>query len=163
MVASVEDYLSKIMTWILLSDNRRIKCIVSGIHSVKEIAVVDLIDKDRDTLIQDIVSQRLEGLFYAGPQKQREYFDKALSLKVDEDIWGKWVEIKARRDLVVHNAGVVNQVYMDKTKEYALCDLGKEAVIDENYFSNCIATLKTMIGRMDRDIRNIYKEPGQTV
>lgn len=50
-------------------------------------------------------------------KKQIEYFDKALGIKVDDDIWGKWVEIKARRDLWVHNAGIVNQVYIDKVRD----------------------------------------------
>lgn len=119
VVAAVEDYLSKIMTWILLCDNKRIKCTVAGVNFSKEVTVVDLIDKDRDTLIRNIINQRVEGLFYASPQKQWEYFDK--------------------------------------TREYKLCDLEEEAIIDERYFSDCVAILKTMIGRVDRDIRNTYK------
>lgn len=156
-VAAVEDYLSKIMMWILLCDNKRIKCTIAGINFSKEVAIVDLIDKDKDTLIKNIIDQRVEGLFYASPQKQMEYFDKALGIKIDDDIWGKWVEIKARRDLWVHNAGIVNQVYIDKVREYKLCNLGNEAIIDQQYFSECVAILKSMIGRIDRNIRNIYK------
>ena len=57
----------------------------------------------------------------------------------------------------IQNAGVVNQVYIDKVREYKLYDLGEEAIIDERYFSECVAILKTMIGRIDREIRNIYK------
>lgn len=157
IVAAVEDYLSKVMTWILLCDNKRIKCTVAGINFAKEVPVVDLIDKDRDALIKSIVNQRVEGLFYAGAQKQLEYFEKALGIKVDNEVWGKWIEMKARRDLWVHNAGVVNQIYIDKTREYKLCDIGEEAVIDELYFSECVAVLKAMIGRINRDIRNTYK------
>ncbi len=156
-VAAVEDYLSKIMMWILLCDNKRIKCTIAGINFSKEVAIVDLIDKDKNTLIKNIIDQRVEGLFYASPQKQMEYFDKALGIKIDDDIWGKWVEIKARRDLWVHNAGIVNQVYIDKVREYKLCNLGNEAIIDQQYFSECVAILKSMIGRIDRNIRNIYK------
>lgn len=158
IVAAVEDYLTKTMTWILLCDNKRIKCTISGVNFCKEITVVDLIDKDRDTIIRNIINQRVEGLFYASPQKQLEYFDKALGIKVDDDIWGKWIEIKARRDLWIHNAGIVNQVYIDKTREYKLCDLDNEAIIDEQYFSDSVAILKTIIGRINRDIRNTYKE-----
>lgn len=88
-VAAVEDYLSKIMIWILLCDNKRIKCTIAGINFSKEITIVDLIDKDKETLIRNIIDQRVESLFYASPQKQMEYFDKALDIKVDDDIWGK--------------------------------------------------------------------------
>ncbi|MCI8421872.1 MAG: hypothetical protein HFE34_06230 [Clostridia bacterium] len=157
LVAAVEDYLSKIMIWILLCDNKRIKCTIAGVNFSKEISIVDLIDKDKDALIKSIIDQRVEGLFYASPRKQIEYFDKALGIKIDNDIWGKWVEIKARRDLWVHNAGIVNQLYIDKVKEFKLCDLGDEAVIDEQYFSDCVVILKILIGRIDREIKNVYK------
>ncbi len=93
MVAAVEDYLSKVMTWILLCDNKRIKCTISGVNFVKDVSVIDLIDKDRDEVINGIIQQRVEGLFYASPQKQQEYFDKALGIQVEEDIWGRWFEI----------------------------------------------------------------------
>lgn len=156
MVAAAEDYLSKIMTLILQYDNRRIKCTVPGINFSKEVTIVDLIDKDREIIIRDIINQRVEGVFYAGPQKQLEYFDKALGLKLNEEVWGKWIEIKARRDLWVHNAGMVNQIYIDKAAEYKLCELGEEAVIDEQYFGDCVALLKKMIGRICTDIKKKY-------
>ena len=122
------------------------------------ITIIDLIDQDRDTIIGNIIRQRVEKLFYASPQRQLEYFDKALDLQVDDGIWGKWIESKARRDLWVHNAGIVNQIYLDKVGEYKLCDFGEEALIDDRYFSNCVAILKTMIGRINKDIRENYKE-----
>ena len=88
--------------------------------------------------------------------RAREYFDKALGIQVKEDIWGRWFEIKARRDLWIHNGGIVNQIYLDKAKEYVLCDLGKEAIISDDYFKECVVLLKTMVGRIDREIRNTY-------
>ena len=101
--------------------------------------------------------ERVNALFYASPQKQLEYFDKALGIKVEDDIWGKWIEIKARRDLWVHNAGIANKIYLDKAKDYSLVLLGKEALIDQKYFSDSVATMKSLVGRIDRDIRNAYK------
>ena len=132
-------------------------CTVAGVNFNKEISVVDLITKDRSDLISQIIQERVNTLFYASPQKQLEYFDKALGIKVEDDIWGKWIEIKARRDLWVHNAGIANQIYLDKAKDYSLVLLGKEALIDQKYFSDSVATMKTLVGRIDRDIRNAYK------
>ena len=54
-IAAVEDYLSKIMMWILLCDNKRIKCTIAGVNFSKEVAIVDLIDKDKDTLIKNVM------------------------------------------------------------------------------------------------------------
>ncbi len=155
-IAAMEDYLSKVMMWILQADNVRIKCTVSGVNFTKDVPIVDVIDQERDDIIARIIQQRIDGLFYAGPQKQWEYFDKALGIQIDPALWSKWTEMKARRDLWVHNGGIVNRVYLDKTGENACYSLGKEAIIDELYFRDCIATLKTVIGRINRDVRNTY-------
>ena len=82
---------------------------------------------------------------------------KTHGIKVEDEIWEKWVEIKARRDLWVHNAGIANQIYLDKTKDYNLVPIGSEALIDQKYFSDSVATMKTLVGRIDRDIRKAYK------
>ena len=156
-VAAVEDYLSKIIVDILHFDNNRIMCTISGVKFSKDVSVVDVITKDREQLIDQIVNERVHSLFYASPQKQLEYFEEALEIVVDQDIWEMWIEIKARRDLWVHNAGVVNQIYLEKVTGTKLFELGEEAIIDEEYFSGCIGTLKTMIGRINRDIRNAYR------
>lgn len=157
MVAAIEDYLSKIMISILVHDNRRIMCTVTGVSFNKDVSVIDLITKDRSDLINQIIQERVNTLFYASPQKQLEYFDKALGIKVEDDIWGKWIEIKARRDLWVHNAGVANQIYLEKAKEHSLVPLGQEALINQKYFSDSVAIMKTLVGRIDRDIRKTYK------
>lgn len=159
IVASVEDYLAKIMEWILKTDNRRIKCTIRGVNMVDKISVVDLIDYDKEMLIEEIIKQRLSSLFYASPQKQIEYLKSALGLEIEEEFWGKWIEIKARRDLIVHNDGVVNEIYLNKAKDFALCTIGEEAKIDSNYFAEVVAFLKKLVGILNREIRDNYKEP----
>lgn len=158
IVAAIEDYLSKTMTWILLCDNQRVKCTISGINFTKDISIIELINQDKDALITKVIDQRVEALFYASPAKQLEYFDKALGIELEDDIWGRWIEIKARRDLWIHNAGVVNSVYIKKAGKYKLCEINDIAIISESYFKNCIAILKTMLGHIDREIRKTYKE-----
>ena len=46
------------MEWILKTDNRRIKCTVNGINMVDKVSVVELIDNDKDTLIDEIIKVR---------------------------------------------------------------------------------------------------------
>lgn len=163
LVASVEDYFSKIIEWILKTDTKRIKCTINGVNMIDKVSVVDLIDNDKETLIENIIKQRLSGLFYASPQKQLEYLKSALDIEPDEDLWGKWMEIKARRDLIVHNNGIVNQIYLNKASSFSLCSLGDEALIDENYFKMVISSLKSLIGKLDVEIRTKYiiKKPNQ--
>ena len=156
IVASAEDYLSKIMEYILKTDTDRLKCTISGVNMVNSISVVELIDNNKEDIIDSVIKQRLENLFYASPQKQLEYLDKALGISVDKDIWGTWIEIKARKDIIVHNNGIVNQIYLDKAKEYAKFSKGQEGLIDIQYFNDTIAFLKRMIGCIDREIRKTY-------
>jgi hypothetical protein len=158
IVASVEDYLSKIMAWILKTDSKRLKCTIKDVKMVDTVSVIDLVDNDIETIFDNIIDLRLASLFYASPQKQLEYLDKALGIKIDDTIWKKWIEIKARRDLWIHNAGIVNQIYLDKSKDAALCSIGQEATITLQYFQETVALTKRMIGCIDREIRNVFPE-----
>lgn len=156
IVAAVEDYLSKIMSLILKADPQRLKCTISGVKMDEQISIIDFIDKDKDTIIESVISSRLERLFYASPQKQLEYLDRAIGITVDDDTWKKWIEIKARRDIWIHNGGIVNEIYIEKAKDAALCTYGQEATITLQYFQNTVALTKHMIGSIDRKIRNNY-------
>lgn len=158
MVASVEDYFSKIIEYVLKTDNRRLKCTIPDVKMINTISVIDLIDNSKDDLIDYIIAQRLNDLFYASPRKQLEYINKALGIDIEKDVWETWIEIKARRDIIIHNNGIVNEVYLGKTKNFTTYSLGQYALVDDIYFKNTVAQLKHMIGGIDREIRKIYTE-----
>ena len=157
LVASVEDYLYKISEWILLYDNNRIKCTIKDVNSENSISVIDLIDNEKEDLISKIITQKLAGLFYASPKKQIEYYEKALDIVIDSTIWQQWIEIKARRDLLVHNNGLINDIYLTKTENTDLSLKGTEIIISDDYFTETIGFLKRMTGQIDKRIRNCYK------
>ena len=159
IITSIEDYLNKIMKLILQFDSRRLKFTIPEVKMITNISVIEFIDNSRDDMIDKIIKQRLESLFYASPQKQLEYLDKSLGIKLEEELWGKWIESKARRDLVVHNGGVVNDIYLKKAGKFALLNLGNQAIIDEDYFRNTIADLKRMVGTIDRLVKEEYNIP----
>lgn len=156
IVASVEDYLSKIMISVLKAEPKRLKCTIKDVKMVDSVSVIDLVDKSKDELFDQIIDQRLASLFYASPQKQLEYLDKAIGVKVEDSIWKEWIEIKARRDIWIHNAGIVNQIYLDKAKDAAQYTLGQEATITLKYFQETVALTKRMIGCIDHEIRKHF-------
>lgn len=157
LVASVEDYLYKISEWILLYDNNRIKYTIKNANGENSISVIDLIDNEKEDLISKIISQKLAGLFYASPKKQIEYYEKALDIVIDSTIWKQWIEIKARRDLLVHNNGFINDIYLTKTENHDLSLRGTEIIISDDYFTDAVGFLKRMTGQIDKRIRNCYK------
>ena len=111
--------------------------------------------KSKEELIHGVIEERLASVFYASPQKQLEYLDKAIGIKVPVDEWENWIEIKARRDLWVHNGGVINQIYLDKAKTKATGVVGTEATITQIYFRDSIAKMKRFVGCIDTEIRKM--------
>lgn len=157
MVASIEDYLFKICELILSYDNNRIKYNLQQLNTSNNVSVIDLIDYNKEELIKKIINEKLIALFYAGPQIQIKYFEKALDINIEKEIWDTWTEIKARRDIIVHNNGIINETYLDKTKSTNLSLLNTEILISDEYFANAVSFFKSMAGQIDKKIRDYYK------
>ena len=69
---------------------------------------------------------------YANPRCQSEYFRKALSINISDDEWNKWYEIKATRDIIVHNLGIINETYIEiKNFPRKEVDIKAEAVVKQ--------------------------------
>ena len=51
------------------------------------------------------------------------------------------VEIRARRDIWVHNQGMVDRQYINMVGDSNLIGLGKKAKIDIKYFNDCLKKL----------------------
>ena len=158
LLSSVEDYFSKIARVLLRYENIRLKCTVPGIDMKKDISIVDLIDAASiQEIIDDIIDQRLDSLFYASPKKQHEFFSKVLGIEINEILWGHWIEYKARRDVIVHNSGIYNEIYMRKTGEFSLGIIGEPVKIDDLYFRQAISEMKHLIGAIDILIKKEFK------
>ena len=158
LVAQVEDFFSFLVYSILKADSRRIKGSTSGVETLKKIDIEDVIDaSDKDEIVEKIIRKNIITVFYASPQKQKDYFEKVLGVKIDEHYWDEWFEIKATRDIIVHNAGVINEVYMEKSKANAKWKLGDTINIDENLFGETVANLKSIIGKLELTARKSLK------
>ena len=64
-----------------------------------------------------LISKHIEHLMYETLEKQINYFEDKLHIKCNEHIdWDKIEEAKERRNLLVHNNGIVNRRYLYKFK-----------------------------------------------
>jgi hypothetical protein len=148
LVAQVEAYLNDMISLTLKFDNRRLKTKVPGLDHVRKIDVEDVVDcKSKEDLINTIIKKELTSLFYASPSQQFEYMRRVVGLEMDDELSTSWIEFKATRDLIVHNSGVINEIYLHKCGASARGKLGDQIVIDKDYFENAIATMKSLIGR----------------
>lgn len=158
IVAKVEDFFSDVTALILTMDSRRIKTNVSGIDLVKKFDVEEILNSvDKNEIISKIIRQNLISLFYAGPAKQKEYFERILGIKLEDELWNDWFEFKATRDIIVHNSGIINNLYVEKSGQRSRGNIGDKIVVDSQYFSDSLATMKRIIGKCDVSARKSLK------
>ena len=87
IISSVEDYFNKIMRILLKYDNNRIKFVTQGVNMQSNISIVEFLDNEKEKMIDLIINQRINNIFYASPKKQLEYLANALGINLDETIW----------------------------------------------------------------------------
>jgi hypothetical protein len=95
-------------------------------------AVMDAPDKDAITRI--VVDEELNGLKYKRIPEWFRYLDKLVHLDVPSaDEVESLAEIKASRDILVHNKGVVNAVYVSKSGGRARYTIGQRLEVTDDY------------------------------
>jgi hypothetical protein len=158
-VAQVEAFVGDLLLELLRFDNRRLKTRVKGIDHTSKIDVNDLIDSSsREELIEEIIRKELVSLFYAAPSLQMEYFQAVTGVKLPDDIVASWIEIKATRDIIVHNSGVANTTYLRKADTKARAQDGEDLPMDEEYFGSALAIMKSFVGKVSSAIQRDLKK-----
>lgn len=163
LVAQVEAFLNDVIDITLQFDNRRLLTSVQGIDCVKKVDIdVVLESQDKEALISTIIKQQLNQLFYAGPTLQFEYLKKVLDVEINNTLRDEWIELKATRDLIAHNSGVINDVYIKKAGELARGHSGEKIKIDKAYFENAVAKSKSLVGRITSQLQRSVKSAKTT-
>ena len=162
VVSLVEPVLMEFVRLTLLYDKRRLKSKPKGCE--KQLDYDTIVDcNDYDGIVNIIISKYVDALSYSKPQEQLEYLTKLLSITIDDDVWNNWIEIKATRDLIVHNSGVINRVYLEKVGASARGQIGENIVVDKDYYNHVIIIGKSLIGRIaSRIIKNLNKDGKDT-
>ena len=112
---------------------------------------------ERDDVIRRFVALKCEGLMFGKPS---EYLDKAakvLSIELDPETVRAFIEIKASRDIIIHNSGLINKLYVEKAGEERRGEAGEELIIDVAYFRHVIVTLKALAGAIQSKTEAVYK------
>ncbi len=159
VVSIVEPVLLEIVRLTMQYDKRRIKTKPKGCDGKLEYDTIIDCD-DYDDIMQVIIAKQIDVLSYSKPNDQLEYIEKLLSIEIDDVLWGKWIEIKASRDLIVHNKSIINKVYLDKVGKFARGTQGKEITVDEDYYKSLIVISKSLIGKIVSQITKKVKTDG---
>ena len=147
-VAQVEAFLGDALFEILSFDSRRLQTRVKGIDHTNKIDVSDVIKaSSREEIVAGIIEKELASLFYAAPSLQMEYFQAVASISLPDDLVLQWLEIKATRDVIVHNSGISNSVYIKKSGSKARAIDGETLPMDDKYFAIAVSSMKSLIGK----------------
>jgi hypothetical protein len=126
---------------LLLTNNPR------HLAQKKQIEVgVALSAADRGALVLLIAERELNELKYNRPRAWFDYMSKIIKLgcPTEEEI-ERIAEMKAARDLLIHNSGIVNKTYLEKAGATGRYAIGDPVVIDRPYFNDCWVLAKKLV------------------
>ena len=139
-VATTEDYLITILTIILRLYPDKL---TSGDKKVDLSLVLD--SENIDELLDRLVEKRIHSAFYESPAKYLHFIEDTLSISIPKKRKDMYIEIKATRDILVHNDGVVNSSYLRKANKMARAKENENIPINSEYFDECISCMKAII------------------
>lgn len=113
--------------------------------------------EDRDVLLEAVIESRCQELLFAKPKDYLEKFAKVLSIDIKSEIFESFIEMKASRDVIVHNRGAINKIYVEKAGRKGRGAAGEELVVDEPYFTDVIENAKLLSGAIQRETEKKYK------
>ena len=97
-------------------------------------------------LVLLIAERELNELKYDRPKAWFDYMDKMIRLRCPTgDEIERIAEMKAARDLLIHNSGIVNKTYLEKAGAKAHYAAGEKVVIDSQYFDECWLLAKKLV------------------
>jgi hypothetical protein len=111
----------------------------------------------RDDLLESFITLRCQDLMFGKPSEYIAKVAKILSIVIKQDVVDNYIEMKASRDVMIHNRGEINQIYLDKAGAKSRGALGEELVIDEDYFADVVVNAKMLSGAIQRGTENTYK------
>lgn len=113
MVSQFDAYLSKLIKAMFVCDPRRLNA------SQKKFSYADMlkfssIDDARESLIEEEIESQLRN----SHSQQLDWLGKKVdtTFRSNEKLWADFIEITERRNLYVHNDGVVNNNYLKNCK-----------------------------------------------
>lgn len=101
-----------------------------------------VVNESRDEIIKAKIKAKLLNVSYAKPADYLAYIKKITNAETDTLLFHRYIEIKATRDIVVHNGGIANEIYKEKVGKYARANVGELLTVDEAYFNKALGIIK---------------------
>jgi hypothetical protein len=120
----------------------------------KQVNMRTVIDaRDRDAIILAAVDKELNELKYQRMEKWFDFLRDLVKVRcpTDDEI-GKLVELKATRDVLVHNSGTANKIYIAKAGKLARFSDGAQIEVSEQYHRESWELIKKVVGDLSNAV-----------
>jgi hypothetical protein len=157
-VSIFEVFLFDVLKFILIRYPLKLGITIKGTESNKKVDLdIILKSKNQDDIISKIIVQRLNQVSYLAPLDYLQYFKIVTGIVIPKDVFNDYTEIKATRDLLIHNSGIVNKIYLQKVGKQKRGKESESIPIDSEYYDHCVATLKELAIYIDNKIKIKYE------
>jgi hypothetical protein len=150
--AVFKDLASRLEDWVFGVLELWLRAYPKGIPNKerKPVPLADLLEAaDLDALIRDVVRREVLSIAYKRPAEWFEYLRDRVDLGCPTaDQIQDLAEIKASRDVLVHNRGIVNKAYLEKTGNLARFTDGDRLDVPEPYLLRSLRLVPSVIGDM---------------
>jgi hypothetical protein len=101
---------------------------------------------DKDAIVAAVVDKEVHGLSYQRLAEWFDYLEKIAKLGCpSQDQIERLAEVKASRDVLVHNNGIVNVIYLDKSMGRARFSNGDRLELTEHYHRDSWQLIKQVV------------------
>jgi hypothetical protein len=158
-VSQFESMLFEVLGLVIRSYPQKLTLNVQGIQVERNVPVELLLQLDNlENVLVEVIRRRINAVSYASPKAYLEYLNAVAGIKTSDPAFLDYVEIKATRDIIVHNGGIINEIYIQKAGEKSRGILNDRLTIDSEYFDHCVATLKRISGIIQRDVEKSFPQ-----
>jgi len=158
-ISQLESFMFEALRLILVAYPHKLKINVKGLEIERTVSLDALLGKHNlNDVLAEIIESRIISISYANPKTYLQFIGKLAEIDVEDKAFEDYLEIKATRDLLIHNSGISNAIYCAKSGAKARAEVGQLIPIDQGYFDHCVATIKRISGIVSRDVAKAFPE-----
>lgn len=139
-----ESYIFKTLKGVIEVYPQKLHINIPSISSIKNVPLeVVLNASSHKEILSYLIKKKLVAISFARPIEYLRFIKKALSINLENnDCFQDYIEMKASRDLIVHNSGIINEFISAKLPIRIAGRIGDRIIVDREYFDVSIGFMK---------------------
>jgi hypothetical protein len=160
-VSLFEAFLFDVIRAVLTAYPKKLSISLQGTQGDPQVPLSAVIRADDlADVLEAVIARRIHAASYASPRDYLTYFETVTGVGTSDPVFAAYNEIKASRDILVHNSGVVNDIYLEKVGRLKRAAREKLLPIDQAYFDSCLAVLKRIANVIQAETLQLYRSEG---